>query len=313
MAKKYDTRQDFDEDYSFGFDQQRRVLPETYGKFQGNRLTVDPMWADVKQGGCLQLSMGRKLVNGKVVIDPNNVTLTKIVNIVGNTLFLEHTFAENTEQIIPFNCAQYIEPKIMLPYRATVVRGGSWTMAARITRALNLTGSEKLLIVGCGFGYELEWWLDNGFDAVGTEISQYILDNKDNPDETEDLKDDLRKAGFDPDSPAGQNYLSRMSKNRCRFPDKILNANVATPEGRDIVGSDYDWAISCGVIQSLSNEDARMLSSGMNRVANNVAHYMITEESGGKHRPHLNVKPLREWRSILGNDKIIDQGKNIVV
>ncbi len=89
---------------------------------------------------------------------------------------------------------------ILSHYNEFVVGKGRRNVCApNLARATGMASGARCLIVGAGFGWICEGLKNLGIESLGTEISEWILAEKDNTEEA-DVRGYITKVGIDPDN-----------------------------------------------------------------------------------------------------------------
>jgi len=89
-------------------------------------------------------------------------------------------------------------PGIRVHYNDFVVGKGQRSLAKNLISAAGIPVGANVVVIGAGFGWTVEGLIENGINAVGTDISAYILAEKGNSEEA-DLRGYIQEAGVDPD------------------------------------------------------------------------------------------------------------------
>ena len=184
-------------------------------------------------------------------------------------------------------------------------------MIDRLGLAANL--AQKIVIVGCGYGWVIEKLLEMGFTNVaGTDTSSYIQGTK---TQTEDAEIDaaIAAAGLDPTQGEGlalrQKILPAVA--RSKVPDKVLNEDMANNASRNRIknavgGGTIAWGISDSVLESLTDSECVTASSRAHQICTNVAHLVVTARDGN--HPGYNWKTLEQWKTLIPADTFIQVG-----
>lgn len=117
---------------------------------------------------------------------------------------------------------------------------------ARMAPLLNIASTESVLIVGAGFGWGVEAFInETGCTTVGIDISAYVQAEKDNTEEAE-LRQCIIDAGFDPDSGKGATILAGVFDNQPRSNVVVLNEDMQTNQSRNAIRSALgNWPTVC--------------------------------------------------------------------
>src|SRR5210317_933461 len=117
---------------------------------------------------------------------------------------------------------------------------------ARMAPVLNIASTELVLIVGAGFGWGIEAFInETGCTTIGIDISAYVQAEKDNTEEAE-LRQCIIDAGFDPDSGKGATILAGVFDNQPRSNVVVLNEDMQTNQSRNAIRSALgNWPTVC--------------------------------------------------------------------
>ena len=119
---------------------------------------------------------------------------------------------------------------------------GRWINVARdIIKHFNLSKGQKVLDVGCAKGFLVKDLLDLGIDAIGTDISNYAIENS---------------------LPEIKNRLFLQSADNLEFPD-----------------NEFDAVISINTIHNLDRDDCKKSILEMMRVVKNKKNIFIQVDS----------------------------------
>ena len=232
-------------------------------------------------------------------------------------------------------------PGILLHYH-------NWSIGIRqrsfygpqIANLLGLKPGDSAIFLGCGFGWTAEGLASTGVEVVGTEISSYILGEKDQTEEAE-IRQCIEAVGLDPDRDtvkidgftqqmgiAGVNHLD-IYLNGGRFAPKkrssllILDQDMGTAKSRadisrSVVRANAAVVISEEVINSVDDAEALHICDIMANYASThgvrdcrVIHMLSPAYyHEGKRiwqEPDLNWKTYSEWRAFLDSNGFQNQ------
>lgn len=196
-------------------------------------------------------------------------------------------------------------PEVRLSYhRAVFIPWFRWAMP-KLVAALNLQPSQRIALIGCGFGWGIEVLNEMGFaNVVGTEPSAYIQANKASTEEA-DIDAKIVSVGLTPASGEGAVLKAKLfdGGTRSRAAANVLNEDLATTQSRrrlrDFFGT-LDWIITEGVVESLTDAEAQTLSTRARQVTNaQIAHRITVPATAGTYNPKTT---LAEWKAVLPND-----------
>ena len=189
-------------------------------------------------------------------------------------------------------------PEIRLHYHRKVMLPWFQKHIPDLIRVLDLQTSDRIVIVGCAFGWSIEALNELGFNnVVGTDTSQYIQIAKLIPEDNE-----LALIG-------GAEFVSKLSARegepRTLVANKILDEAISNNASRNrvrtAVGGTPQWTISEGVLESLTNAEAQALSSNMRTLGGTVVHRITYPTS----LPGYNQNTPEQWKALLTPDLIV--------
>lgn len=307
--KVYPDANSYDDDYDLVMNPQSpRVLPAAKITFKDNILIPDPFWPDIGEGGELYISIEKG--------SPIN-TVARIKEINGNRIILNTNKKWDLTKIdVPEGKIKYYVPQFRCKYVSAVMREQSHMLTDDIIRVLDIRKNQSILVVGCGFGWEIEKLIDDGYQIIGTEISPWIHENK-YTDESKEINAALLAGGFNPEKGEGKKIREKMlALPRCKCPDSILNLDIMNIETHGQIkdhmnlpiGEKIDWAFTIGVIVTLNDKEAIKLNDSMLNIAKNVAHYITCLPDVSD---KWNQKTEEDWKSFLDPSVIIPHGDPI--
>lgn len=216
-------------------------------------------------------------------------------------------------------------PGIRSHYNWYVVGEGQVQYASQMAATLGGVNGANIILVGAGFGWTGQGFADLGATVIGTDLSQYIQDNKDQTEEA-DLRDYITAAGVNPDTdliigPDGQQTLDPLdfllkgrgggrggrSNPSPRKGIEVINEDLRTNGSWNAVvnqiGGTVDHIISEEVLNSLTDAEAlqacEFATNGANRFGAVVTHILSPLQPDARQAPELNWKTYDDWRAFL--------------
>lgn len=299
--KDYTTREDYDSDYRLTYRTSDPVaLSAARIFFFGRSLRPDPPWPQVRHGGEVRVSLGKG--------HPNN-TIGRVIDVDGDTITLDAPVDWTATTVAaPSGAVVYAVPEIRAGYLSAVLRPGTYRVIDALVAALGIATGARVAVIGCGLGWEVERLVGRGFDAIGVETSRWIHEHK-RGDESQAVEAALIEAGYDPTRGEGAALRAAMlSEPCCKVPDRLVEANIATPGGREKIERIWgraDWAISVGVMQTLDDREAEAVNAGMMAIAQRAGHYITVIPDVA---PHWNGKSAEDWKARLAPALIVPHG-----
>jgi len=173
-----------------------------------------------------------------------------------------------------------------------------------------LTAADRVLVVGCGFGWTVEALQDLGIEAIGTDISSYIFNVKDQTEDAE-VADAITAVGLNPTSGEGLLHFNRLRAPK-RTNAIILNEDSASPASRNRVkrafSSDPTLIITEDLVTSLSDAECLQLQNLIAAYATQRICHFVTEFANPNPPFLFNSKSIVEWKALFPTSTIIADG-----
>jgi hypothetical protein len=213
-------------------------------------------------------------------------------------------------------------PEVNLNYHRYVILPYDRNKAPKLRAALGWNGNTRLLVYGCGFGWILIalWELGIRQALYGLERSVYVQANK-MLNEDDDIRDAIQAVGLGvgtgdglvlfTEFRDGGNPRSAMST---RLLNKDLSSKKEINELKSILGGPGAEVITYdGYLNTLSDDEVLTLSDQLHDLQpSRVIHHTYTNwTSVGDIQ--LNAKTPEEWKMLLPNDTIIENGSFRIV
>ncbi len=204
-------------------------------------------------------------------------------------------------------------PEVRLHYNRASQLPYARNRANGIVQALGWQPTDRIVLVGAGFGWTVEALEELGFtNVVGSDVSRYIQDNKALTEEQE-INAAISAVGLNPNVGEGAALKAKLydGGNRTRTSKGIFNEGLGTPGSRKKIaralGGEPDWALSESVLESLTDAEAQDISAKVHSWTNAIiAHFVVT--LGGQQDPGYNWKTLEDWKALLPADTFIEAG-----
>jgi SAM-dependent methyltransferase len=148
---------------------------------------------------------------------------------------------------------------------------------------LKIELDKRILLVGAGFGFVAEDFVENGYkNVVACDSSKWIHAHKD------------RYAVLD-----------------------IVDADPTRPHDRAALGS-FDWCVTEDVVTCLTDDEAVALAQACRSLAPKVAHWTtacphrhdLDEFKSRTAHPHFNWKKMVDWRALLAPDLVVPRSSH---
>ena len=137
-------------------------------------------------------------------------------------------------------------------YSMAPILADRWALCAPV---LNIAPTERVLIVGAGFGWGVEAFIaETGCATVGVDISDYVHAEKDNTEEAE-IRSAIVAGGLDPDSGQGAAILAGVCDFQPRSNVIILNEDMQTNQSRGSIRAALGgWPTVC-IVEDMIDEN----------------------------------------------------------
>jgi hypothetical protein len=182
-----------------------------------------------------------------------------------------------------------------------------WAIVAPI---LSIASTEKVLIVGAGFGWGLEAFItETNATTVGIDISTYVNAEKDNTEEAE-LRAAISAVGLDPDAGRGLELMGHIFDGNPRKDPSVivLDENMQTNQSRQAIRSALgnSWPSVCILenIISVNSTDAEItqVNNACNLFAGNQRVIWVTKKD-------LPGRTLQQLQTLTGSEVITTDGQ----
>ena len=153
-----------------------------------------------------------------------------------------------------FGGRQQGEPDVLLHYHKYFMQPILTERWANMAPVLNIASTELVLIVGAGFGWGVEAFInETGCTTIGIDVSDYIDAEKANTEEAE-IRAELIAGGLDPDSGIGATILNAVCDFQPRSNVIILKEDASTNTSRQAIRAALgNWPTVC-ILEDLIDE-----------------------------------------------------------
>jgi len=187
------------------------------------------------------------------------------------------------------------------------------TMWVKLAPTLNIASTEKVLIVGAGFGWGIEAFInETGAETVGIDISTYINTEKDNTEEVE-LRAAISAVGLDPDVGRGLELMGHIFDGNPRKDASVivLDENMQTNQSRQAIKAalSNNWPSVC-ILENIIEEttlDAEIIqvNNAVNLFAGSQRVIWVTNRQSGR--------TLQQLQTLTGSEVISTSGSVYLV
>jgi len=201
-------------------------------------------------------------------------------------------------------------PGIRLHYNRYVMFPEMLKRARFFVEHFNLTAADRVLIVGCGFGWTVEALQSLGIETIGTDVSDYIFDTKDQSEDAE-IADAITAVGLNPTQGEGLVHFNRLRSAK-RTDATTLKEDSASNRSRNTVkralSSDPTLIITEDLVTCLTDEENAQLQSFIESYAAPRICHFVTEFANPTPPFNFNSKSLAEWKVLFPTSTIIADG-----
>lgn len=160
----------------------------------------------------------------------------------------------------------YPRKTLRLHYHRYVHMPHAQKLADKIEIDFNITTEDRILVVGCGFGWLVEALSARCMKAVGTELSPWIHEAKDTSEKVE-ITDAMVTAGIVRESETWNRVLRIALADGYRTAATILREDSLSAVSRNNVvqelGGDPDIVITEEVLNMLDEEETARLTTAL--------------------------------------------------
>lgn len=202
-------------------------------------------------------------------------------------------------------------PGIRLHYNRYVMYPEMLRRAQALVEILGITPADRVLIIGCGFGWTAEAMAGLGYNVVGTDVSPYIQSNKDLSEDAE-ISSAISATGLSPTSGEGLVHFNRLKGDGTRTRAKVLNEDSLTTRSRNAVKrelGDPTVVITEDLVTSLSDSECATLQNEIVKYANGIKVCHFVTEFANPNAPFFfNSKSLAGWKAVFPTSVIVADG-----
>jgi hypothetical protein len=173
-----------------------------------------------------------------------------------------------------------------------------------------LTQTDRVLVVGAGFGWTVEALVDLGIEAIGADVSAYIQNNKGTSEDSE-VAEAISAVGLNPAAGEGLLHFNRLRSTQ-RTKANILNEDSSNNASRNRVkrafSSDITLIITEDLVTSLSDAECTQVQGFIEAYATQRICHFVTEFANPDAPFFFNSKSLAEWKVLFPTSTIIADG-----
>jgi len=170
---------------------------------------------------------------------------------------------------------------------------------AAIVNKLGITSSDRVAIIGAGFGWGVEEVISlTGCIAVGVDISDYIDATKNSTEETE-IDAAIIASGYDPLIGHGLEAKNYAYAGDLKAKQVLLKENIAAVKGKNAIKSALGnklptWVITEDMLSDWTDADISVFVTGVNKLDVSVCHVI-------RENYLINPRTIAEWQTLTGH------------
>lgn len=202
-------------------------------------------------------------------------------------------------------------------YHNFIVKNAIGRTMQKLVTKLNIVTGSRIVVIGAGFGWSVEWLNANGYVAIAVDPNQYLIDKAPTSEEPEITtliaakgrdKNELR---IDPSDGQEKPLLDILVRQDGKRTNEILiNENMKTDGSRRAVWNqltnNMDYVITENMLSTLNDaevidvadniEECKKLQAGVT-----VIHLDTWLDTSGRFDTGYNWKTGPEWRAFFDN------------
>ena len=200
---------------------------------------------------------------------------------------------------------------IRLHYNRYVLYPEMLRRAQALVSILGLTLSDRIFVIGCGFGWTVEALVGLGYNAVGADVSSYIQGNK-SLSEDSDVSAAITAVGLNPTTGEGLLHFNRLKGDGVRTRANVLNEDSSNTSSRNrvkgVIGTPT-IAITEDLVTSLTDAECATLQTNILKYSASlrVCHF-LTENANPNPPFNFNSKTIEEWKLMFPTATIVADG-----
>lgn len=200
---------------------------------------------------------------------------------------------------------------ITLHYNRAALYPEMLRRAEFIKQQFNLGSADRVLIVGCGFGWTAEALASLGVECIGTDVSAYVQANK-AASEDADIAAAVAAVGLSATSGEGLAHYNRLRGDGVRTRATILNEDSSTTTSRNRVKAAFSAGITLiiteDLVTSLTDAECASLQTLIGKYnVSRVCHF-VTELANPNPPFNFNSKTIADWKAMFPTSTIIADG-----
>ena len=204
-------------------------------------------------------------------------------------------------------------PHVRLGYHRSVLMRLSRDQAQAYIDKLGWLPTQKIALIGCGFGWSAEVLInEHGFSPtrlIGCDTSSYIHTNK-SLTESAEIDAAITAVGLSPTTGEGLTVKGKLHDGGTRSRVTIVNQSGSAVSSRNAIkialgGGMLDIVLTEDVLEAWNDADCKAISTYCHQLAPVVQHLVTTltnQTIGG------NWKTLEQWKALIPGDTFIEVG-----
>ena len=232
---------------------------------------------------------------------------------------IDYSLASTWAELYDLDAEPYaitgFRPHVRLGYHRSVLMRLSRDQAQAYIDKLGWLPTQKIALIGCGFGWTAEVLInEHGFSPtrlIGCDTSSYIQANK-SLTESADIDAAITAVGLSPTTGEGLTVKGKLHDGGTRSRVvTVANQSGGTVSSRNAIklalgGGTLDKVLTEGVLESLVDKDCQSLSTSLHSLATVVQHLIVPLGPGNFIT--ANWKSLEDWKILLPSDTFLEAG-----
>lgn len=209
-------------------------------------------------------------------------------------------------------------PHVRLSYHRAVLYNTLFKdRADNIPQALGWLLTQRIVVLGCGFGWFVERLRAMGWtNIIGVDNSTFVQTNKSLTEEA-DINSAIAAIGFSPTVGEGQAIKTKLFDGGPRARVTVLNEDGRTGPSRarirQALGGGVDIAFTEDMIGNFTDAEAQAISSNLHQLAPVVQHFVtVVSDPSAPFMPGNWKTSLEAWKAVIPADTFVSNEEGFV-
>jgi len=202
-------------------------------------------------------------------------------------------------------------------YHNFIVKNAVGRTMQRLVAKLNIVIGSRIVVIGAGFGWSVEWLNANGYIAIAVDPNQYLIDKAPTSEETEittliDAKGrDKNELRIDPSDQIEKPLLDILVRqDGKRTSETLIDEDMKNNGSRRAVwnqlSKNMDYVITENMLSTLSDAELIDVADNLDKFKKLQANVPIIHldtwmDTSGRFDTGYNWKTGPEWRAFFDN------------